>query len=88
MPGFDDRLTRELERAAHPASPAGTFERVDHRRGRRARVRRLGSAALVVVVLAGTIGGVAVLRNAFREPAPPPGGTDTVSNGSIVVSRD
>jgi Tol biopolymer transport system component len=88
VPGFDDRLTRELERVARPASPAGAFERVDRRRAHRVRLRRIGTAALAVVVLAGTLGGVAILRNVFREPAPPPGGTVAAANGAIVVSRD
>jgi hypothetical protein len=88
VPGFDDRLTRELERVARPASPAETFERVAQRRAKRARSRRVGSAALVVVVLAGTLGGFAVLLNVFREPPPAPAGTGAVANGAIVVSRD
>jgi hypothetical protein len=86
VPGVDDRLTRELERAARPASPVGTFERVDRLRARRARSRRIGSAALVVIVLAGTLGSIAFLRNVFRESSPALAG-DEPMNGAIVFAR-
>lgn len=79
MPGFDDLLTRELERAARPAEPTGTFERVDRRRAYRARLRKVGSAGMAVVVIAGTLGGVAVLRSAFRETPSSPGGATGVT---------
>jgi Tol biopolymer transport system component len=90
MPGFDDLLTRELERAARPAESAGVFERVDRRRARRHVLRRVQVAALTVIVLAGTAGGVAVLDRAFRtddrtgvgeSPAAEP------ENGSLVLVR-
>jgi len=63
---FDDRLTKELERAARPAEPAGVFDEIDRRRERRVTVRRLQTAMLAVVVFAGSIGGVLVLNRAFR----------------------
>ncbi len=87
MSRLDDRLTRELEQAARPASPAGAFEHVDRRRARRARLRKVQSGALIVVVLAGTVGGIAVLRNAFREPEEGIGDTPSVANGLIVYSE-
>lgn len=92
MPGFDDRLTRELERVASPASPAGSFEDVDRRRARRARRRKVGSAFLAISVLAGTLGGVAVLTRAFDgggggDTAEPDEPAPAVRNGTIVVVR-
>lgn len=87
MSRFDDRLTTELERAATPAEPAGAFEEIDRRRGRRAVVRRVQTGVLATLVLAGSIGGVLVLNRAFRgeggttTPAGPP-----AENGPIVVS--
>lgn len=86
MSRFDDRLTRELERAARPAEPAGVFDEIDRRRGRRAVMRRVQTAMLATVVFAGSIGGVLVLNRAFRgeggtTPALPP-----AQNGLIVVS--
>ena len=87
MSRLDDRLTRELERAARPASPAGAFEHVDRRRARRARLRKVQSGALIVVVLAGTLAGIGVLRNAFREPEEGIGDTPSVGNGLIVYSE-
>jgi hypothetical protein len=77
MPGFDDRLTRELERAARPASPSGVFDRVDRRRARRARMRKAQAAVLAGVVLAGT-GGVLVLERVFRESDGRPAGSPTI----------
>jgi hypothetical protein len=87
MSRLDDRLTRELERAARPANPSAVFERVDRKRARRAVVRRLQAGGLVVVVLAGTIGGFALLSRAFREPTTVIGGEPRVRNGSIVYSQ-
>ena len=66
MSRFDDRLTKELERAARPAEPAGVFDEIDRRRERRVTVRRIQTAMLAVVVFAGSIGGVLVLNRAFR----------------------
>ncbi len=87
MSRLDDRLTKDLDRAARPADPAGAFEEIDRRRGRRAVVRRAQTALLATVVLAGSLGGVLVLNRAFRgeggttTPAVPP-----AENGPIVVS--
>ena len=78
---FDDRLTKELERAARPAEPTGVFEEIDRRRGRRVAVRRVQTALLATAVFAGSIGGVLVLNRAFRgegattTPALPPART-------------
>jgi hypothetical protein len=66
MSRFDDRLTRELEHAAKPPDHAGVFDEIDRRRRRRAVVRRVHSAALATVVLAGSVVGVLVLNRAFR----------------------
>lgn len=87
MSRLDDRLTRELERVARPADPTRAFERVDRKRARRAVVRRLQAGGLVVVVLAGTIGGFAILSNTFRGPTAGIGGEPEVHNGSIVYSE-
>jgi hypothetical protein len=74
MPGFDDRLTRELERVARPepASPE-LLREVDRRRGRRAVVRKAQAAGLAVVVLLGTGGGVLALNHVFRSGSSSPG---------------
>jgi hypothetical protein len=63
---FDDRLTKELERAARPAEPTGVFDEIERRRGRRVSVRRLQTAMLATAVFASSIGGVLVLNRAFR----------------------
>jgi Tol biopolymer transport system component len=84
---FDDRLAKELERAATPAEPTDVFEEIERRRGRRVAVRRIETALLAAVVFAGSIGGVLVLNRAFHgegattTPALPP-----AQNGLIVVS--
>lgn len=86
MSRLDDRLTQELERIARPADPTRAFERVDRRRHRRARIRKVQSGALAVVVIAGTIGGFALLSKAFRGPTSGIGVEPEVRNGSIVYS--
>jgi Tol biopolymer transport system component len=85
---FDERLTKELERAARPAEPADVFDEIDRRRERRVVVRRVQTALLATVVFAGSIGGVLVLNRAFRgdgatTPALP---SAPARNGPIVVS--
>jgi hypothetical protein len=74
MPGFDDRLTRELERVASPEPPPPElFREVDRRRGRRALVRKAQAAGLAIVVLLGTGGGVVALNHVFRTGGSAPG---------------
>lgn len=79
MPGFDDRLSRELDRAARPADPGGAFEAIERRLARRHRLRRMQAAALTVVVLAGTVGGVLVLERAFRPATANLGGASSTT---------
>jgi Tol biopolymer transport system component len=86
MSRFDDRLTRELERAARPAEPAGVFDEIDRRRRRRAVVRRVLTAVLAMVVLAGSVGGVLVLNRAFRGERGTSPAISPAKNGLIVVS--
>jgi Tol biopolymer transport system component len=86
MSRFDDRLTKELERAARPAEPAGVFDEIDRRRGRRAVVRRMQTAALATIVLAGSVGGVLVLNRAFRAEEGTTPAVSPAKNGLIVVS--
>lgn len=72
MPGFDDRLTRELEHAARPAAPdvVRTFEDVTRRRAHRAVVRRVQTVAVVVALLAGTAGAFVLLDDGFGGNQP------------------
>jgi hypothetical protein len=67
MPGIDDRLERDLERAARPvaADPGSTFRDVTRRRARRTVARKMQTVALVVVVLGGTAAGFLVLQRNF-----------------------
>ncbi len=67
MPGFDDRLVQELDRAARPApATPEIFHEIDRRRARRHLLRKVQSAVLAAVVLAGTGAGVLALNHAFR----------------------
>ena len=77
MSRLDDRLTHELERIARPADPGQAFEQVTRRRARRRVLRRIQSGALVVVVLAGTVGGFLFLSEAFGDGGPSVGGSIT-----------
>jgi Tol biopolymer transport system component len=89
VPGFDERLTTELDRAARPADAVGVFERLDGRRARRATVRRAQAGLLAVAVLGVTAAGFVGLRAAFREEARPIGEEPVLpGNGEIVFSRD
>lgn len=63
---LDERLRRDLERLARTKDSSGAFERVARRKVRRSFVRRGQTAALVVVVLAGTAGGGWALTRALR----------------------
>jgi hypothetical protein len=79
MTGIDDRLERDLERAARPAAPdpGATFRDVTRRRARHATVRKVQTVALVAVVLLGTIGGFAVLQRNFTGAQQPETGGST-----------
>ena len=87
MARLDDRLRRDLERAARPADPAGVYEDLIRRRERRRIARKVQAGALAFVVIAGTVAGVYGLSRVFRagpgehvRPAGP-------QNGSIVFSN-
>jgi hypothetical protein len=80
MPGIDDRLERDLERAARPAAPdpGGVFDDVTRRRARRTAMRKTQTVALVAVVLLGTGAGFLALQRNFTGAAVP-GATVTSS---------
>ncbi|MGZ4148674.1 MAG: hypothetical protein ACXVQJ_01405, partial [Actinomycetota bacterium] len=69
MPGFDERLTRELERAARPAAPdpVTLFDDVARRRTHRSAVRKAQVVTSVVVVLALVAGAVLWLAPRFSS---------------------
>jgi TolB protein len=84
---LDERLRRELDRAAQPADPSGLYEHLIRRRERRRIAQRVQGGLLAVVVLVGSIGGFVALTRIFRETEkPPPVASPTVSNGVIVFS--
>ena len=72
MARLDDRLREDLERAARPADPSGLYEDLIRRRERRLVRRRVQAGALALVVLVGTVAGVAGLSRVFREGEPAP----------------
>jgi hypothetical protein len=71
LPDLDDGIRRELEALAVPGDPSGAMDRVIRAKRRLAVRRRLQAAALTVVVIAGTAGGVLALGRAFRMPGVP-----------------
>lgn len=88
MPDLDDYLRNELRRTIRPVDVNDVSSRIDDRRARRARFRKVQTVGLTFVVLAGTVGGVAMLANAFREPGPGVvGATPEERNGAIVYSE-
>jgi sugar lactone lactonase YvrE len=68
LPGIDERLRTELERLAEPIEDVGAFERIVSKKARRRMLRRFEVAALVVVVVAGTVAGTYGLTKVFRGP--------------------
>jgi len=86
---LDDRLRRDLERAARPADPSGVYEELIRRRERRRIARKVQAGALAFVVIAGTAAGVYGLSRVFLAGSETPGDAGSVpSNGIIVFSRE
>ena len=84
---LDERLRREIERAARPADPSGVYEELIRRRERRRIAHRVEAGALALVVFAATAGGFFVLTRVFRQTDEPPAiVAPPVSNGRIVFS--
>jgi hypothetical protein len=77
--GLDERLTRQLERAARPADPSGVYEHIIRRRERRRIARKAQSAILALAVATGSIAGAYGLWRVFglgevTDPAGPRSG--------------
>ena len=87
MPDLDEYLRNELRRTIRPVDVNDVSSRIDLRRTRRARLRKIQAVALTVVVLAGTAGGVAMLSNVFRTRGAEIGSSANVGNGLIVYSE-
>ena len=73
MARLDDRLRRDLERAARPADPSGVYEGLIRRRERRRIARKAQAGALAVVVIAGSLAGVYGLSRVFAPGGPTSG---------------
>lgn len=87
MPDLDEFLKNELRRTVRPVDVNDVSSRIDLRRTRRARLRKIQAVALTVVVLAGTAGGVVMLSNVFRTRGAEIGSSANVGNGVIVYSE-
>lgn len=87
MPTIDDRISDELRKAAPQPGGAEHFERLEIRMRRRRLGRRLGSGALVAVVIGGSLAGFVALQHAFRGEGIPPAVPPLPSNGALVTSR-
>lgn len=92
---LDERLRRELDRAAQPADPSGVYEDLIRRHERR-RIRRIvGASGLALLVLAGSAAGFLVLAKVFDRgtgrPADPQPSLSAFppfpSNGGILFQR-
>ena len=80
MPDLDEYLRNELRRTIRPVDVNDVSSRIDLRRAHRTQLRKIQAMALTVVVIAGTVGGVAMLSFVFRGlPVKDP---PTVSNAS------
>src|SRR5580765_3910053 len=74
MSDLDEYLRNELRRTVRPVDVNDLSSKIDFRRTRRAGLRRVQAVALAIVVVAGTLGGVAVLSSVFRTASPGPVG--------------
>jgi hypothetical protein len=72
MPSVDDRISKELRKAAPRPGGEELFQRLEIRMRRRRFGRRLGSAALAIAVIGGTLAGYLALDRAFRGTDPRP----------------
>jgi TolB protein len=81
----DERLREELDRLGRQGEAQHLFDGVVRIRRRRIVVRRLGAAALAVVVLSGTTAAFIALSHAFRDGERVPG-VGTPGNGLIAYS--
>jgi len=85
---IDERLERDLERAARPAAPeVGTLvEELVRRRARRATVRRLQAGAVAIVVMVAAFGTFAVLQGRTETTVTPPASQGTpTGSGSLAA---
>jgi TolB protein len=87
MPSVDDRISDELRKAAPRPSGDELFRPLEVRMRTRRLGRRLGSGALVVVVIGGTLAGFVALQRAFRGEGPAPAAPPLPENGALVTSR-
>jgi WD40 repeat protein len=70
---LDERLRRELDRAAQPADPSGIYEHLIRRRERRQIGRKVQTGVLAVAVVVGSIAGVYGLSQVFEPGEGNPG---------------
>jgi TolB protein len=82
----DERIKQEIDRLARERDAQHLYDGVTRIRRHRAGMRRLGSAALAVVVLAGSAAGFVVLSHAFGKGEPAGLGAGTPGNGLIAYS--
>jgi hypothetical protein len=80
---LDDRLRRDLERAARPADPAGVYEELIRRRERKRIAHRIEATALAVAVVAGTIAGTYALSRVFWADTTTAGGDGSPSATAV-----
>jgi Tol biopolymer transport system component len=80
---LDERLHRELERAARPADPSGVYEHLLRRHERRRILRHVQAFGLALVVVAGTVVGFLALTRVFGASEVGQPGDPTSANGRI-----
>jgi hypothetical protein len=86
MPRLDERLTRDLERAAEPrAAGPEIFSDIERRRDRHERASRVRRGALAVLVIAATVGGFLAVRTTVGDRSSP--GVGPPENGRILFTK-
>jgi hypothetical protein len=79
---LDERLRRELDRAAEPADPSGIYEQLIRRRERRQIGRKVQKGVLAVAVVVGSVAGVYGLSQIFE----PGEGTLGIDPGPVPIT--
>ena len=83
MPTFDDEIRSRMCSAAPVVPASEVFDRLAARKRSRARTRKIGTIATVVVVLAGTVAAFAIVDASRTGPQPNTEPTPTESPGNF-----
>src|SRR3954462_11156101 len=85
---LDERLQRELDRAARPADPGGVYEELIRRRERLRIRRRVAAGTIAFAVFVGGVVGLYGLSRTLGTDDAPPAGATAVGGRLLFVALD